>query len=590
MFEFFYTQLVGGKHVKTPNIEWQHTDYLRLIQNTLLFCMGIFALKAFIDQIWLREIACVCAIGMLWGARVLLQRGYYLVACNLTLLPLLLASCTGITTNGGFPCLHSASLIFLPLLAAMLGGLLYSAVWFVIALCVAVFFISLRMLDVSLPDYSPPGERNLQFALNLLIYILVAYAIGRGFFRIGRRYQRHMNNSMQSLADELERRALAEQESYKANQAKTVFIANMSHEIRTPLNGIIGIIDALKRSDLSEKQSDYLKHLENASNLLYAHVSGILDFSKIEAGSMQLDIQPFHVQEVLQSVMGVYQDLAASKKITLQLVLPTEHLYLAGDGHRIKQIISNLVSNAIKFTAQGGVVVRVRYTHDLLYIAVTDTGIGMDAATLDILFRPFTQADSSTSRQYGGTGLGLCISEKLANLMGGKLSASSTKGQGSTFTLVLPLTQVAAPAEVLVESAADLSGLNILILEDNEINQLVLSELLTDLHAQVEVCADGVEGLAFLRKKDVPLPGIILSDIQMPNMDGYAFVAALREDASLAHIPVIALTANATAHDRQLAADRGFQAFITKPYQPQEIVAQIMALLPGEFSKATKIS
>lgn len=560
--------------------EWQQADYLVLIQNLIVISLGVFAIKAILDQIWLREVFFCLAISLTLLARFLDHQRYYAVATHLTLFGLWLAILTGTATNGGFPSLQITALLFLPLLATLLCGPKPGFVWLLLAIFSALFFIVLHILRIDLPDYTGPVQMTTQLSLSLLIYLVVAYTIGRGFFTIGRRYQQYMQASMQSLADELERRAQAEQESYKANQAKTVFIANMSHEIRTPLNGILGIIDALKRSTLDEKQRAYIQHLENASSLLHSHVSGILDFSKIEAGSMQLDIQSFQLQQVIESVTGVYQDLAYSKKITLHAELPAEPVWLMGDGHRLKQIISNLLSNAIKFTSRGGVVLRARYEQQLLCIAVSDTGIGMSPTAQQTVFTPFTQADSSTSRQYGGTGLGLSISAKLAGLMGGELTARSQVDMGSTFSLIVPLERTSAPVvEIQTEKQTDLQGVNILVLEDNEINQLVLSELLSDLHAHVHVCGHGAEGLAYLNTQSV-LPDIILSDIQMPELDGYGFIAALLADERLKSIPVIALTANATAYDRQQAVAKGFKAFITKPYQPMDIVAQVLALLP----------
>ncbi|MCP5334284.1 MAG: response regulator [Oceanospirillaceae bacterium] len=561
--------------------EWQQADYLVLIQNLIVISLGVFAIKAILDQIWPREVVFCLAICLTLLARFLDHQRYYGFASHLTLFALWLAILAGTATNGGFPALQITALLFLPLMATLLCGPKPGFVWLVLAIFSALFFIGLHVQEIHLPDFTAPEQLTAQLSLNLLIFLVVGYAIGRGFFTIGRRYQQHMQASMQSLADELERRAAAEQESFKANQAKTVFIANMSHEIRTPLNDILGIIDALKRSTLDEKQRAYMQHLENASSLLYSHVSGILDFSKIEAGSMQLDIQPFQLQQVIESVTGVYQDLANSKKITLHAQFPAEAVWLSGDGHRIKQIISNLLSNAIKFTSRGGVVLRARYEQHQLYIAVSDTGIGMSPAALQTLFTPFTQADSSTSRQYGGTGLGLSISEKLARLMGGELSVASQEGQGSTFSLVLPLEQTKAPAiELQSQKQNDLQGINILVLEDNEINQLVLCELLMDFGASVHVCGDGAEGLAYLHAQS-ELPDIILSDIQMPELDGYGFIAALLQDERLQSIPVIALTANATANDRQQAVVKGFKAFVTKPYQPLEILTQVLALLPA---------
>jgi signal transduction histidine kinase/FixJ family two-component response regulator len=564
--------------------QWQHSEYLILIQNLVVITLGIFEIKAIVDQVLVRELGFALSILLLLLARYLNYQNRYFTSAHVLLSALLIANLVAIYSNGGFPVLHCAGLLFLPLVATMLMGVKIGFYWLLICLLTALFFIGLYVLGIELPNYTGSEQLGVQYALVWLMFMWMVYALGRGFFMIGSRYQMQVGETLDSLADELERRALAEQESHQASQAKSAFLANMSHEIRTPLNGILGIIDSFKRTDLDEKQRLYLHHLENASALLYSHVSGILDFSKIEAGSMQLDVHSFNVQKLVSDVVQVYAQMALHKGIHLDISLPAEPLQLMGDTHKIKQILANLISNSIKFTERGQISVSAQYNAGALNIAVRDTGIGMAEEQIDNLFSAFSQADASTSRKYGGTGLGLCISEKLAQLMGGQLRVESKLNVGSCFKLDLPLSQstVQNVPTTLREREQQLCGLRIMLLEDNEINQLVLTELLNDQQAEVSVFSHGASALQALTLMPASeLPDVILSDIQMPVMDGYEFIARLLAHPRLNHLPVIALTANATAFDRQQAVAKGFCAFITKPYQPKEIIANILTISQG---------
>lgn len=560
--------------------QWQHSEYLVLILNLMLIAIGIFEFKAIVDHIPVRELGFALSILLLIVARFLNQKNHYQIASHILLWALLIANIVAIYSNAGFPALQCAGLMFLPMVATLLMGVRIGLWWLLISLMTVALFYMLYTLGVELPDYTPSRQRGLQYALVLFMFILMIYGLSRGFFNIGSRFQQQVSETLASLAQELEKRTLAEQEALRANQAKSVFLANMSHEIRTPLNGIMGIIDSFKRTSLDDKQRLYLHHLENASALLYSHVSGILDFSKIEAGSMQIDLHIFDLQKLLGEVVPVYTQMAQQKNIELRVSLPEKPLHLLGDAHKIKQILVNLINNSIKFTEQGYVSIAAEYTDGILHIAVSDTGIGMAPEVLQNLFMAFTQADASTSRKYGGTGLGLCISEKLAHLMGGELRVESQPAVGSCFHLRLPLAEGHEPVIPLstTDTSAMLHGVRVMLLEDNEINQIVLSELLHDQQAEVSVFSHGASALQALALMPVcELPDVILSDLQMPEMDGYEFIARLLADARLKHLPVIALTANATAYDRQQAIAKGFSAFITKPYQPALLITHILA-------------
>ena len=356
----------------------------------------------------------------------------------------------------------------------------------------------------------------------------------------------------------------------QADRAKSEFLATMSHEIRTPMNGVIGMAQLLSSSSLDDEQTAYVDTLLDCGNTLLGLISDILDFSKIEAGMLELDPQPCLLTEVHDSVLSINRTAAEAKGLALAVesVLPP-HLHIEIDALRLRQVLVNLVGNAVKFTRQGRVTLSVRASAmddggEALEWAVSDTGIGIAPDKLDRLFRPFSQVDGSTTRTYGGTGLGLAISQRLVNAMGGLIEVDSESGAGSTFRFRLPLSATIAslvgPLED-VGAEADLRQLNVLIAEDNEINRLVLLRLLERLGMHATLACDGKEAvnLCSLRSFDV-----VLMDMSMPGMDGLEATRIIRSCG--AHQPrIIALTANAFESDRKACLEAGMDDFLAKP-------------------------
>ncbi|MBF0353405.1 MAG: response regulator [SAR324 cluster bacterium] len=387
--------------------------------------------------------------------------------------------------------------------------------------------------------------------------------------------------------EQLKQRTL---EAEEANRIKSEFISNMSHEIRTPMNAIIGLSHLALNQNLSPKLQDYLTKIHTSASALLSIINDILDFSKVESGLMELDIQTFNLQNLLKNVSDLFSAHNEEKGLELFFNVPVNvPVTLVGDGLRLGQVLNNLVGNAVKFTDSGEIHVKVDQLESgagftILRFSVQDTGIGIASEQLTLLFKPFTQADRSITRRFGGTGLGLTISQRLVEMMGGTISVESEPGKGSIFSFTLRFalpelntglserySQESASPEFIESDklVASLRGARILLVEDNPVNIQVAQEILERAGCCVAIAYNGQQGLALLSQERFDA---VMMDLQMPLMDGLTATREIRKNPELADLPIIAMTAAASDRGREACLTAGMNDHVSKPIMPTDLM------------------
>lgn len=373
----------------------------------------------------------------------------------------------------------------------------------------------------------------------------------------------------------------ARQSAEAANQAKSAFLANMSHEIRTPLNAILGMSQVMAGQATVPEHREQLKIIGESGRSLLHVLNSLLDLSKIEAGKIELEVEPFDLEETVGQVVAAFRPLAEQKDLRLVVdVTPEACGVWCGDAGRMRQVLSNLVANALKFTAEGGVDLRFSTWEGGLAVEVADTGVGIPPGMLEQIFEKFTQADVSTTRRYGGTGLGLAICREFIQLMGGALEVTSEEGRGSTFSFRVPLQQSSRPltrshVSETVEPDARTQPLRILAAEDNPTNRMVLRALLAPFPIDLTIVDNGLEAVDAVTARRFDL---ILMDIQMPDMNGVEATSAIRalERAhDIPYTPILALTANVMRDQTDAYIAVGMDGFVAKPIDVATLIAAI---------------
>lgn len=461
----------------------------------------------------------------------------------------LLFAVSGLTQTPPDPTAPTV-LVVVPLSAAFVLGRRAGWIWLGLSIIIVTVTLVLVSKGVSLPyrDEQPVVTQALNFVYAMIVVLVFARS-----------------------ADQMRARVIEEQQA--AAKTKSRFLANISHEIRTPMHGVLGMTEELLATHaLTPELEERIAIIQRSGHQMVALINDLLDLTKIDAGKLSLTPTSTDLRQVVGDVAALFTPLAARKDLDFRTTIdPAVPLRISTDSLRLKQVLTNLVSNAVKFTEAGGVTLDARVVNGELVFEVTDTGVGIDAEVLPRLFTAFEQGDPSSTRRHGGTGLGLALSRQLVSLLGGSLTVESTKGQGSTFRVTMPV--VAAndsDAQVTRPSPVPSARLRVLVVDDNPINRRVAEVLLNRAGHDAKSVSNGQEALDVIASSPIDA---VLMDCHMPVMDGFEATERIRRlDSARAQTPIIAVTASASAEDREACQRAGMNGFLAKPVSFNELV------------------
>jgi len=558
----------------------------------ILICVvcGFFIVRSIEWELYGRVLTnSIAIVFTLCGIYALRVHGSLRLASMLSVFGLSITAGYAAYSSGGISNPAFFWLLLLPVIGGMIGMRIGAVFGSFCSIVVASILIVIEKNYGAPPNLTPAGARAAQ-DLAHQIGQLISFSVTTFFlYKQVQATEDRIEMTVSALSEEVDARTKAEKSAARASEIKSQFLANMSHEIRTPMNGVLGALSLLDSSSLEVKQKEYVSIARSSSNTLMAVINDILDISKIESGHLNIESTSFSLDGLIRDMELAMSFRAKEKGVRFHCISDIEHDLVMGDPLRVRQVMDNLVGNAIKFTEQGSVSIQAALAPDgkgalRFTFAVEDTGIGIPEDLRSLLFVPFSQLESSTTRRFGGTGLGLSICKQLVAALGGDISVSSTAGEGSTFSFTVPLQKgdafvdpsQAELAKKMLHTSSQKSNKvpKILLVEDNQINAKIAEAMLLPLGVSIDFAVNGEEALSMLLENGSAYQ-LVFMDCQMPVMDGYTAAAEIRLHAQLAKLPIIAMTANAMKGDREKCLAVGMSDYISKPIDP-DVLSQML--------------